>query len=160
MLRVALAALHLLALGIGTGAVYARARALDQLAAAPDALRRALAADGWWGAAALLWIGTGLWRAVGGTEKSPGYYWSNHAFYAKMALLAGIFALEAWPAGTLTRWRLAQRRGALGPPASLAPAARRIARLSDVQLLLLVGMVVAAVMMARGYGARGYGARG
>lgn len=169
MLRVALAVLHLLALGIGTGAVYARARALHRVAAAPGgvpnaspagggadpgALARAFAADAWWGVAALLWLGTGLWRALAGTEKAPAYYWANHVFYAKMTLFAAVFALELWPMVTLVRWRAAAGRGTLPAPAALAPAARRIARLSDVQLLLLVGIVTAAVLMARGYGAR------
>ena len=39
--------------------------------------------------------------------------------------------------------------------AGIVARARRIARISDVQLLLLLGIVTAAVMMARGYGARG-----
>ncbi|HEX2779845.1 MAG TPA: hypothetical protein VHM30_10120, partial [Gemmatimonadaceae bacterium] len=69
MLRLALAAVHLLALGIGMGAVWARARAL---AASHEqgALRRAFAADAWWGIAALLWIGSGSWRLLAGTEKA------------------------------------------------------------------------------------------
>jgi len=154
MLRIALAVLHLLALGIGLGAIYARARALNHVGTSPDALGRAFVADSWWGIAALVWIGTGLWRAIGGTEKSPAYYWSNHVFYGKMGLLVLVLLLELWPMVTLIRWRIAARRDALGPADALAPTGRRLARVSDVQTLLVVGMVVAAVMMARGYGAR------
>jgi putative membrane protein len=62
------AALHLLALGIGLGAVWARGRGLqgelDEIG-----LRRVFYADIWWGIAALLWIATGLVRAFGGLEK-------------------------------------------------------------------------------------------
>lgn len=158
MLRIVLAVAHLLALGIGMGAIYARARAMNAVGTAPDALRRASVADAWWGAAAALWIATGLWRALGGTEKAPAYYWTNHVFYAKMGLFLAVFALELWPMITLIAWR--RRLGADGgaafvaSDATVAPKARRIARLSDVQLLLLVGIVTAAVMMARGYGAR------
>ena len=152
MLRIALAVLHLLALGIGVGAIHGRARALRALTASPDALRRAFAADAWWGIAALAWIATGLWRALAGTEKAPDYYWSNHVFYAKMGLFALVFALELRPMATLTRWRRLSARGALPPASELAPAARTIARLSDVQTALLVAIVVAAVLMARGYG--------
>lgn len=152
MLRITLAVLHLLALGIGLGAIYARARALNQVRQDAGALRRAFAADSWWGIAALLWISTGLWRALAGTEKSPSYYWSNHVFYTKMTLLVLILALEVWPMVTLIRWRTAERRGAL--PENLGPTARRFARISDVQTLLVVGIVIAAVLMARGYGAR------
>ena len=154
MLRIALAVLHLLALGIGLGAVYGRARALNALAPTPDALRRAFAADAWWGLAALLWVSTGLWRALAGTEKAPGYYWSNHVFYAKMGLFALVFLLELWPMTTLVGWRRAAARGALPPAEELARTGRRLARVSDVQTLLLVATVLAAVLMARGYGAR------
>jgi putative membrane protein len=155
MLRIALAVLHLLALGVGLGAVYGRARALNALASTPDALRRAFAADAWWGLAALLWVATGLWRVLAGTEKAPGYYWSNHVFYAKMGLFALVFLLELWPMTTLIRWRRAAARQALAPASELAPTGRRLARVSDAQTLLLVAVVIAAVLMARGYGARG-----
>jgi putative membrane protein len=159
MLRILLAVLHLLALGVGLGAVYARARALGAVGRAPDALRRAFAADAWWGVAALLWVGTGLWRALAGTEKAPAYYWSNHVFYAKMGLFAAVFLLEITPMVTLVRWRVRTGRSAARPLVPGDPAvvrtARRLARVSDVQLVLLVAIVAAAVLMARGYGARG-----
>jgi len=83
-LRWLLAAVHLLALGVGLGAVWARGRALKgELDAA--GLRRAFYADTWWGVAAILWIGTGLARAFGGFEKGSFYYLHNHFFWAKMA---------------------------------------------------------------------------
>ena len=62
------AALHLLALGIGLGAVWARARAF-QGSLDTAGLRRSFAADTWWGIAAAIWIATGLARAFGGLEK-------------------------------------------------------------------------------------------
>ncbi|HTE44315.1 MAG TPA: DUF2214 family protein, partial [Gemmatimonadaceae bacterium] len=70
-MRIALAVLHLVALGIGFGAIYSRGRQLNKLGTDPEALRRAFTADAWWGIAAILWIGTGLWRALAGTEKLP-----------------------------------------------------------------------------------------
>jgi putative membrane protein len=149
MLRLALAALHLLALGIGLGAVWGRARALGGPRDS-RALRRALAADGWWGFAALLWIGTGLWRLLAGTEKATGYYLQNHLFMAKMGLLALILLLEAWPMLTLIRWRVDPSRSETGAGAA---AARRISAISYVETVLVLGMIVAAVAMARGYGA-------
>jgi putative membrane protein len=154
MLRIVLASVHLFALGIGLGAIFSRARNLNDVSASPHALRRGFAADTWWGIAALLWISTGLWRAIGGFEKTPSYYWSNHVFYAKMSLLAFVLLLEIWPMVTLIRWRIAERRGTLPPAATLQVTGKRIARISDVQTLLIVCMVVAAVMLARGYGAR------
>ena len=159
MLRILLAVLHLLALGIGMGAIYARARALNDVGRVPVALRRAATADAWWGIAALLWLSTGLWRAFAGTEKAPGYYWGNHVFWAKMGLFVAVVVLELWPMLTLLRWRrhLGTDGGAafVAADPDVASRARRLARVSDVQLLLLVGIVIAAAMMARGYGERG-----
>ena len=101
MLRVTLAALHLIALGIGLGAVWARARALNEQPLTIDSARRAFAADTWWGFAAGLWIATGLWRLLAGTEKQTSYYMQNHIFFAKMGFLVLILALEMWPMITL-----------------------------------------------------------
>lgn len=66
-----LAALHLLALGIGLGAVWARGQNLRS-ALTPEDLRRAFRADNLWGLAAVLWISTGLWRLLAGVEKTTG----------------------------------------------------------------------------------------
>src|SRR5207247_3360302 len=112
-IRWLLAAVHLLALGVGLGAEWARGRALQAPLDVP-ALRRVFYADTWWGIAAVLWIGTGLLRAFGGYEKGAFYYLHNHFFWAKMGLLA--------------------------------------ARISFVQAVLVVLMVLAATAMARGYG--------
>jgi putative membrane protein len=153
MLRITLAVLHLLALGIGFGAVINRGRAL--LESPTDAsLSRAFRHDSQWGIAAGLWIVTGVWRLMAGTEKTTSYYMSNHVFYAKMGLFVLIFALELWPMITLIRWRSARGRGAPATAVALRGAARRIASISYVQAALVAGMVIAAVMMARGYGAR------
>ena len=148
LIRISLAWLHLLALGIGLGGVWGRARALhDSLREPPDAraIRRALIADTWWGVAAGLWIITGVWRLMGSTEKSTAYYLANHAFYAKMALFVGILALEIWPMMTLIKWR----RGKSEPHAR---DVGRIEVISYVECALVVAMVLAAVSMARGLG--------
>jgi putative membrane protein len=152
MLRIPLAVIHLLGMAIGLGSIYSRARALNRLDQ-PGDLRRGFIADNWWGISAGILISTGLWRAFGSMEKTSSYYWSNHVFYAKMGLLVLILALEIWPMVTLIRWRIAQQRGNLPDFETLRPAARRIARISDVQTLLMLGLVTAAVMMARGFGA-------
>ena len=152
MLRIVLAVVHLLALGIGFGAVLARARALGEQPLDRHSARRAFAADGLWGLAAVLWIGSGLWRLLAGTEKVTGYYLSNHVFYAKMGFFVAILLLELSPALTLVRWRRAAARGG----ATWTPNPRvsaRIRIISYVQALLVIAMVTAAVLMARGYGA-------
>lgn len=158
MLRLLLAAAHLLALGLGLGGVWARARALGGAARAAEGLtatrlRPAFEADNWWGVAAGLWLVTGLWRAIGGTEKTPSYYAHNVAFWDKMGLFATLLLLEAWPMVILIRWRVAVRRGV--PPPGGPRTAARLARVSEVEVALLVLIVLAAVAMARGYGARG-----
>lgn len=146
-LRWIVAALHLLALGVGLGAVWARGRALGgPLDAA--ALRRAFAADAWWGLAAFVWISTGLWRAFGGLEKGTAYYLGSHAFWGKLLLLVLILALEVAPMVALVRWRRALARGET-PDTARAPA---FARISTLQSALVVGMVLLATAMARGIG--------
>ncbi len=144
-----LAWLHLLALGIGLGAVWVRARALRRTPDTAD-LRRAFTADAFWGVAAILWIGTGVFRAFGGFEKGTAYYLANPFFHAKMGMLALILVLEVWPMLTLIRWRRAVGKG---ETVDTRPAAR-IATFSYVQAALVVAMVIAATAMADGLGAR------
>lgn len=144
----AFATLHLLALAIGFGAVWARGRALSGVVDAA-ALKRALYADNFWGVAAVLWLATGLPRAFMGLEKGSAYYLHNLAFHGKMGLFLLIFALELWPMVTLIRWRIRLGRGEMP---DVTPA-RAFARISYGQVALLVLMVLAAAAMARGIGA-------
>src|SRR5687767_10131511 len=100
ILRWLLATLHLLALGIGLGAVWARGRALRSVLDS-EALQRVFRADALWGGAAALWIGTGVWRLLAGLEKPTGYYFANHVFLTKMGLLLLILLLEISAVRTL-----------------------------------------------------------
>lgn len=162
MLRLTLAWLHLVALGIGLWAVLARGEALKQAARelpGTDALRRAFKADAHWGVAALLWLVTGLWRYLGSTEKSTDYYNSNHIFLTKMALFVVVILLEIKPMMTLIRWR--QTLGRAGNPQAgggvtliEAGTARRIATISYIQGAIVTLMIFTAVAMARGFGVR------
>jgi putative membrane protein len=145
MLRIILAAIHLLALGIGLGAVWSRARRLGGRFDS-GAVLRALTADSWWGVAAGLWLATGLWRLFASTEKATAYYMTNHVFLAKMGLFVLILVLEVGPMITLMRWRRGRQPD--------AATARRISRISYIECALVIAMVFAAVAMARGYGAR------
>ena len=141
------ASLHLLALGIGLGAVWARGRALRSSLDA-GSLRQVFFADTLWGLAAVLWISTGLWRLLAGLEKGTGYYLQNHLFLTKMALLGLVLLLEIRPMITLIRWRRTVSRGE-APDTRAAPL---LARISFVQAWLIVLMVFAAAAMARGMG--------
>ena len=141
------ASLHLLALGIGLGAVWARGRALRSSLDA-GSLRQVFFADTLWGLAAVLWISTGLWRLLAGLEKGTGYYLQNHLFLTKMALLGLVLLLEIRPMITLIRWRRTVSRGE-APDTRAAPL---LARISFMQAWLIVLMVFAATAMARGIG--------
>ena len=152
MIRIVLAVIHLLALGIGFSAIRKRAGLLLQ-PANPGAVRGALRADAEWGVAAVLWIATGLWRYFAGTEKPTIYYNYNGVFLAKMAVFVLIFALEIWPMITLARWRNAIAKGAAPESVANVDAALRIAKISWWQTLLLAVMVALAATMARGVGA-------
>ena len=138
---------HLLGLGIGLGAVWARSQALRGRLDA-DGIRRVLTADAWWGIAALLWIPTGLWRLFGSTEKTTEYYFSNHVFWLKMLLFLGILIMEIRPIRVFGRWRRGLRTGAT-LDLNDAP---RLARLSRAQAITVVLIVLAATAMARGIG--------
>jgi murein DD-endopeptidase MepM/ murein hydrolase activator NlpD len=146
--RLLLAWLHLLALAVGVGGVWSRARALRHSLRDPadvGALRRAYVGDLWWGVALGVWLVTGLWRLFGGTEKNFTWYFGNHDFLLKMALVLAIAALEVWPRRTLWRWHTSKA----------APDPRdagRIEAVSYVQCALLLVIVLSAAGMARGYG--------
>ena len=153
MLRLTLAALHLFALAFGPASVYVRGRALSERPLTIAAVGRAFVADAWWGAAAGLWIITGLWRLFEGTEKETGYYFGNRFFMAKMSILVVILVLEIWPMITLTRWRRALKKSA----ETWSPdehSAAWITKTSYIQVVLVLMMLVAAVAMARWYGLR------
>ncbi|HJU74055.1 MAG TPA: DUF2214 family protein [Gemmatimonadaceae bacterium] len=147
MLRWLFAALHLIALGIGLGAVWARARALR----GPfneAAFGRIFYADSLWGLSAILWIGTGLTRVLASMEKSAIYYMQNHLFWLKMTLLAIILVLEIRVAMGLVRWRRQLARGITPDTGS----AGTFATISVIEALIVIAMVFVATGMARGYG--------
>jgi putative membrane protein len=147
LLRWTIAAIHLLGLGLGLGAIWSRSRALKDLSD-PKNIQRAIVADTLWGIAALIWITTGLARAFAGLEKGSAYYLANDAFWVKMVLLGLVLVLEVWPMVNLIRWRIQLARG----EAINTQHASRFALISAVQTILVVAMVFAATAMARGLG--------
>jgi putative membrane protein len=148
--RASLSALHILALAIGFGAVFARGRRLRDLRERQEdgrVLARLFQADGLWGLAALLWIATGLTRAFGRLEKAPDFYLRNGFFWVKMALFLLVLLLELYPMYTFIQWRLRRSRG-------LVPTAGanfdRLIRLNDFEVAIVVLIPFAAALMARG----------
>jgi len=150
ILRASLSALHVLALAIGFGGVYARGRRLRDLRRSPGdagALTRLFLADSLWGLAALLWILTGLLRVFGRFEKTPDFYLRNGFFWVKMGLFALVLALEVLPMITFVRWRIVRSRG--GAPLEGANFGRLIA-LNDAEVVIVVLIPFVAALMARG----------
>lgn len=142
---VLLGTLHLLALGLGVFGIWSRARALGRLPQA-GALKDAFYGDNFWGLAAILWISTGLWRALSYGDKGWAFYQQSAAFWIKMGLLALVLALEIWPMVTLIAWRVQLSKGR-NPNVALAPV---FARISWVQLAITLFMVAVAAAVARG----------
>ena len=146
-LRWLLAAVHLVALGIGFAAIWGRRRALLAIPE-PSAIGRVLYADTWWGIAAALWIATGLVRLIGGYDKPAIYYMHNHWFLAKMGCLALILILEVAPMLAFIQWRVKLAKHETVDTSK----AKLFARISAWQTALVVIMVGAAAAMARGLG--------
>jgi putative membrane protein len=147
MLRLLLAALHFLALGIGLGAIWGRARALSR-PLDTNGLRDVFRNDAWWGVAAALWVTTGLARVFGPFEKGTAYYMTSPFFHAKLGLFLVVFILELWPMIALMGWRRHVRSGA----ALDTSRAATFSTISKVQTAVVVAMVFLAVAMARGIG--------
>lgn len=141
-----LAAIHLLAFALGFWAVLARGSALRRLAGGMDAVRGVLIADNVWGLSALVLLVTGGMRAFGGFEKGSDYYLHQPLFHLKMTLLLLILLLEIAPMIALIKWRIARGKDLPIDPSK----ASRFARISHIEALLLLLMMVAATGMARG----------
>ncbi|KIF58703.1 membrane protein [Pseudomonas fluorescens] len=141
-----LAAVHLFAFALAFWAVLTRGTALSQLSAGTGEVKRVLLADNLWGLSALTLLITGAMRAFGGYEKGSDYYLHQPLFHLKMTLFVLILLIELAPMITLIKWRIASSRGV----ALDSGRAKLYARISHVEALLLIMMMVAATGMARG----------
>jgi putative membrane protein len=141
-----LAAIHLFAFALAFWAVLTRGTALSQLSAGTGEVKRVLLADNLWGLSALTLLITGAMRAFGGYEKGSDYYLHQPLFHLKMTLFLLILLMELAPMITLIKWRIASSRGV----ALDSGRAKLYARISHVEALLLILMMVAATGMARG----------
>ena len=141
-----LAAIHLLAFALGFWAVLTRGTALRRLAGGADVVRNVLVADNVWGLSALVLLVTGGMRAFAGYEKGADYYLYQPLFHLKMTLFVAILLLEIAPMIALIKWRIALGKGGAIDPSR----AGRFARISHLEALLLILMVIAATGMARG----------
>jgi putative membrane protein len=149
MLPVVLAAVHLLALVAGVSVLVLRAKALAAVER-PEQLKRVFFWDNLYALVALFWLGSGAFRAFGGFEKGTDYYLGNHVFWTKMLLLLVLLSAESVALVAFVKARI---RLARGDSVSLAKKALLI-RLHWVELGAIFGMVLMAVLMARGVGGR------
>ncbi|QZP30316.1 DUF2214 family protein [Pseudomonas sp. DR48] len=141
-----LAAIHLLAFAIGFWAVLTRGTAFTRLAAGVGEARSVLMADNLWGLSAVVLLISGGMRAFGGYEKGTDYYLHQPLFHLKMTFFVVILLLEIAPMIALIKWRIALSGGATIDTGR----AKLFARISHVEALLVLLMVVAATGMARG----------
>jgi uncharacterized membrane protein len=139
-----LSAIHVLTLALGLGGVVARGRALSG-PLDESGWKRLLAADNAWGAAAALWLASGLGRVFFGGREA-GFYWNNGFFWLKLGLFGLIFVLELAPMVTFIRVRTARRHGAALPEFPIDT----YRRINAVEVALVVFIVFIAAFMARG----------
>ncbi|GLH20979.1 hypothetical protein BR1R3_37210 [Pseudomonas atacamensis] len=141
-----LAAIHLFAFALAFWAALTRGTAFRKLSAGTGEVKRVLLADNLWGLSALTLLITGAMRAFGGYEKGSDYYLHQPLFHLKMTLFLLILLMELAPMITLLKWRIASSRGVVLD----SGRAKLYARISHVEALLLILMMVAATGMARG----------
>jgi putative membrane protein len=118
----------------------------------PGSARSILRMDALYGIAAAAVIVIGLGR-VFYTEKGAGYYFSSAPFVLKMALFALAGILSIYPTKHFLRWRTALRSGQL--PVLEEPRRAWIRRIIHIELVLVFGVILCAVLMARGIGLMG-----
>ncbi|WP_256585321.1 MULTISPECIES: DUF2214 family protein [unclassified Pseudomonas] len=141
-----LAAVHLLAYALAFWGVLTRGMAFRRVGTEGVGARSVLLADNVWGVCALILLVSGGIRAFGGYEKGADYYLHQPLFHLKMTLFVIILLLEIAPMVALIKWRIALRRGA---PIDVGRVGL-FARISHIEALLIILMVVAATGMARG----------
>ena len=152
ILTILAAGFHFLALGIGLGALFARAlhfRGLRRPGSDKRGeLKSLFLSNYYWGLAAHLWLITGLLRLFGGVEKTTAFYFHNPFFYIKMALFTLLFALEILPMVTVLKWKKQSRQNGKFPVSK--GKLGLFIRLNDMELALLVIIPFVAAAMARG----------
>jgi len=142
-----LATLHLLAYGVALGAVLSRGRSLRRLnRSSPGKLRDVFVADNFWGIAAAVLLVTGALRAFAGFEKGTFYYLHQPLFHLKMAAFIAILLLEIAPMVALIKWRNTMKSGVKVDTSR----ALLYSRISHIEVVLIIVILVAASGMARG----------
>jgi putative membrane protein len=139
-------ALHVVAIAIALTAMVLRDRGLSAPRFDDDARDTTLRGDNWSGVAAILLVGTGLWRLLGGLEKPTDWYLRDPGFHLKMTIFGVAWLVEALPMITFIRWRMQMKAGA---PLDLRRL-RALRRLNRIQLGVFTALIGAAALMAHG----------
>ena len=138
--------LHHLAAFTLVSAIAVEVVLIRQELTAPTA-RRLLTADAVYGIAAAALLVVGLLR-VFYFEKGAAYYFSSHAFMAKLSVFIVVGVLSAIPTIEFMSWRKALKAGQ-----TPAPSERKITMIGKILHGELIGVVIillCAAAMARG----------
>lgn len=84
-------------------------------------------------------------------DKGADYYFSNTYFLLKLGLLVAVGLLSIYPTITYLRWNQSLNRGEA--PELSAQSALGLRRLIHYQLIGIIGVLLCASLVARGYGA-------
>ena len=105
--------------------------------------------DAYYGIAAALVVLVGLLR-VFYFEKGASYYFHDAWFILKISLFALVGIVSVYPTKVFLSWRSALAQGA---PPQIPPSVARAVRIClMLELAGIVGILLAAAMMARGFG--------
>jgi len=102
-----------------------------------------------YGVAALVLVAVGLAR-VFYFEKGAYYYFHDGWFVCKLTLFAVVGLSSIYPTMVFLSWKKSVSAGA--PPAIEPSQVRRVRLCLRVELTAVVGILLAAALMARGYG--------
>lgn len=101
------------------------------------------------GVTAAVVLATGITRVVW-FGKGLGYYLSNSAFHAKIALFLLVSLLSIYPTLTFLNWRNALKAGQV--PQVSPQTGQWVTWVIRLELMLLLLIPLAAALMARGFG--------
>jgi putative membrane protein len=114
--------------------------------------RRLQASDGWYGILAGLLLVVGFLRVMY-FEKGRDFYFGNPVFHAKLGLFVLIGLISIYPTVRFIKWRAQTRQGQA--PTVSAREYGLIMLALRAEVVLLVGVLLCASLMARGIGLKG-----
>ncbi len=114
-----------------------------------DTARRIQRADRAYGLAAILLLVFGFLRVIY-FEKGTDYYFDNTFFLIKIGLFIGVGLLSIYPTMTYLRWN-AELKQEIAPDLSIQ-AVHNIRKIIHTELVGILGVLLCASLMAKGFG--------